>query len=559
MAKPSEILTTEARQRNIHPGDVLYDVLDTTRGLTEDRREANIGDILGDALILKGADYNPEAVVPSLADVLSFYGLKDSDDKKAVDKFLESFSKKLPQWKKQALDDPKWGKSGWETIKKIYQQAEKDKMYSNIAEGRRKIAHGDDEEGMDWLATKVANIMFPRATKAIEEGRDPTASEWGRDAAANAIYAIPVSRIIGGAVKAAPAVARSGAQALGQFAAPAAVAGMDYALDPNYDGGDAATDIVIGGMTNLGANKVLGPLISNKLGAISGNIAKRGKLGKIRDILEGSPSAKEKAAQLKVNAEQILKNEEQNLSEGLRNSVAPPTKAAVDEAGKIRDIMKAPETVMLNRDGSVIMNAATGKPLTGQEAVALVEKNLKDEYLARNAEDVLGSISQQAMRPQIVGTPAFKQGAKDYAAIFRAHPELKSAFIDEPLFALKGFDAARAFAPVAAYAVNQFGSSTDRAADVVGGALGTGSAKEQREANVGRKAKEQHKAKVSEILSAPGTDAEDAKWLTIVRDNPKVLQFGYADDPEGFKRWLLERGSDLLRGTPLYRPAWEAE
>lgn len=562
MAAPSEIIDTRDL-RGLPVSQRVHDVRDTTPGLTRALKEANIMQILGETApgYLEEADYNLDAIVPSLADVLSFYGLKDSDGKKAVDKFLESFSKKLPQWKKQALDDPKWGKSGWETIKKIYQQAVKDKMDQTIREDRHKIAHGDDEKGLDWLQTKIANVMFPRATEAVAEGRDPETNEWVRDIAANAAYAVPVSRIIGSATKAAPVVVRGISQGAGQFAAPAAVATMDNIVDDSRDAEDWATDVMVGGMTNLGVNKVLGPWLAGKLGALSGKVSRRGGMAKIRDILEGSPSPEQKAADLVSGAESILKSENQGLSAGLRSPVAPPTREAVSEAQKIVDIAKVLKEPVRMPDGRQVFNGNTGKPMTTQELLSIVEKQKGDEMLAREAEDVLGSVTQQVLNPRTATAPineVFSKGAKDYAAVFAAHPELKSMFLESAPFLSKEVTS-NLPAMLQAYAINQVGSSSDKAADVIGASLGMGNAKEIREKNTERKSKAAHKAKVSDILSAPGADAEDVKWLTIVKDNPKVLQYGYADDPEGFKRWMLARGNDLLRGTPLYRPAWEAE
>lgn len=562
MAAPSEIIDTRDL-RGLPVSQRVHDVRDTTPGLTRALKEANIMRILGETApgYLEEASYNPDAIVPSLADVLSFYGLKDSDDKKAVDKFLEKFSEKLPQWKKQALDDPKWGKSGWETIKKIYQQAVKDKMYANIAEDRHKIMRGEDEKGLDWLQTKIANVMFPHATAAGEEGRDPETNEWVRDIASNAAYAVPVSRIIGSAAKTAPVVVRGLSQGAGQFAAPVAVATMDNIVDDSRDAWDWATDVMIGGMTNLGVNKVLGPWLAGKLGALSGNIAKRGKLGKFRDILEGSPSPEQKAADLVSGAEDILKSESQGLSAGLRSTVAPPTREAVSEAQKIVDIAKVLKEPVRMPDGRQVFNGNTGKPMTAQELLSIVEKQKGDEMLAREAEDVLGSVTQQVLSPRTATAPineAFSKGAKDYAAVFAAHPELKSMFLESAPFLSKEVTS-NLPAMLQTYAINQVGSSSDKAADIIGTTLGMGNAEEIRGKNKERKDKAAHKAKVSDILAAPGADDEDVKWLTIVKDNPKVLQYGYADDPEGFKRWMLTRGNDLLRGTPLYRPAWEAE
>lgn len=561
MAKPSDILGAAYAKGTIDKGDMPYAVWDTTQGLTEERRNANIGKILGNSLLLEGAEYNPDATVPSLADVVSFYGLKNSKDKSAVDKFLEQFPSKVQQWKKLAESDPKWGKSGWETIKQLYQQASMDKMAEDIRQGRRDIATGKDEKGLDWLATKAANIMFPRATEAVAEGRDPSGSEWARDVAANAAYAVPVSRIIGGATKAAPVFVRGVSQGAGQFAAPAAVATMDNIADDSRDAEDWATDVAVGGMTNLGVNKVLGPWLAGKLGALSGNVSRRGGMAKIRDILEGSPSPEQKAADLVSGAKGVLESDKRGISAGLRSAEAPATREALAEAQKILNIASTPSTPMLNPNGSTIINKATGKPLTGKEALAVIENQIKDEYLARDAEDVLGSVVQQANAPhtaaKITAEP-FRKGAADYKAIFLAHPELKSMFFDPAPFLSKKVTT-NLPAMLQTYAVNQAGSSTDKAADIVGNTLGIGGAKEIREKNAERKAKAAHKADITAILGGSGITDEDTKWLSKVRKDPKILQFGDPDDPEGFKRWLLERGADMLRGTPMYRPAWKAE
>ena len=561
MATPSQILTTEIRQRRTRPGEAPYDVWDTTQGLTGARRDANIMKILGEVGPLKDADYNADAPVPSLADVVSFYGLKNSKDKSAVDKFLEQFPSKVQQWKKLAESDPKWGKSGWETIKQLYQQASMDKMAEDIRQGRRDIATGEGEEGLGWLANKAASLMFPRATEAVAEGRDPSGSEWARDIAANAAYTVPVSRILGSATKAAPVVVRGLSQGAGQFAAPAAVATLDNLADDSRDAEDWGTDVVVGGMTNLGVNKVLGPWLSGKLGALSGKVSRRGSMAKIRDILEGSPSTEQKAADLVSGAKSILEGEKAGISAGLRSAEAPTTKEAVSEAQKIINIANTPSTEMLNPNGSAIINKATGKPLTGKEALAVIENQIKDDYLARNAEDVLGSIAQQANAPHTavnIKADPFKKGAADYKEIFLAHPELKSLFFDPAPFLSKKVTT-NLPAMLQSYAVNQAGSSTDKAADIVGNTLGIGGAKEIREKNAERKAKAAHKADITSILGGSSITDEDTKWLTKVREDPKILQFGDPDDPEGFKRWLLGRGADLLRGTPMYRPAWKAE
>ena len=56
-----------------------------------------------------------------------------------------------------------------------------------------------------------------------------------------------------------------------------------------------------------------------------------------------------------------------------------------------------------------------------------------------------------------------------------------------------------------------------------------------------------------------GLTPRDEKYLQAVADDPSIVQFGFADNPDDFKLWLLERGHDLLKGTGAHRPLWEIE
>lgn len=568
MATPIEIIDTRDL-RGLPVSQRVHDVRDTAPGLTRALKEANIMKILGGSApgYLDEANYNPDAVPPSLSDVMSYLGVKGTKDKSAQERFIEDFPKKLQDWKDRTLKDPKWGKSGWETIKHLYQQAVKDQSAEEAVKAREEAMRdaplhfpviGDVADPFPGATSKLTEILAPRSVAAAREGRTPEFSEWGRDVAANAAYAVPVSRIIGSATKAAPVVVRGISQGAGQFAAPIAVATMDNVVDDSRDARDWATDVAIGGMTNLGANKIIGPWIAGKLGALSGNISRRGGMGKIRDILEGSPSPEQKAADLVSGAKSILENEKQGLSAGLRSSVAPSTREAVSEAQKITDIAKVLEEPVRMPDGRRVYDANTGKPLTARDLLGTIEKQKGDEMLAREAEEVLGSVTQQVLNPRTATAPineTFREGAKGYAAVFAAHPELKSLFLDPAPFFSKEVTS-NLPAMLQTYAVNQAGSSSDKAADIVGSTLGMGSAKEIREKNTERKAKATREAQIADILEGDAITEEDKKWLGAVRENPDMLKFS---QDEGFKKWLLTRGADLLRNTALYRKAWDVE
>lgn len=49
---------------------------------------------------------------------------------------------------------------------------------------------------------------------------------------------------------------------------------------------------------------------------------------------------------------------------------------------------------------------------------------------------------------------------------------------------------------------------------------------------------------------------QDRKFLKAIEENPDILKFGYKDDPNGFKLWLLEKGNDLLQNYQAFRPTF---
>ena len=71
-----------------------------------------------------------------------------------------------------------------------------------------------------------------------------------------------------------------------------------------------------------------------------------------------------------------------------------------------------------------------------------------------------------------------------------------------------------------------------------------------------RKTKKQVEAVKGTTL---GLTPRDEKYLQAVADDPSIVQFGFAENPDDFKLWLLERGHDLLKGTGAHRPLWEIE
>ena len=545
MATPSEIIGSRDRQR-LPVSDRIHNVVDTTQGLTDELYNTQMMRTLGNTApaYLEESDWEEEPNVPTLDAVLSKLGVKADDDptgEKAARKFVEDFSKKQASWKKKVERDPSFGERGWNTVVDLFKQTSKDLMNADIQKERYKAMHDGTALGF------LANLMFPRAVKAGEEGRDPEMNEWVRDAASNVAYAVPVGRVAKILSKGAPAAVKVGAQGLSQAVAPTAVAGMDYAVDPEYDLQDAATDATVGTLANLGVNKVLGPAIGRGISTAMGKVSSRVPPS-VKAILEGSATPRELADETIANAEKKLAQAEEKFASGnLREGVA--TSIPKDEIASAKGITEvadaAGKTLQVSKD----------KALSPSEVIQAVERATKGNLKKSNESDVIGSVVQQLNHPKTAPTvqnpkvsKEFREGAKRYSRIIEANPELKTLFAPQPKVSV-----ANILTPAETYAVNQYGSSSN-AANVAGAPFGVDVKKAQAD-NASRKAKSDAQGAIGKILSASHdlTD-EDQKYLRMVEENPDVLKFSQDD---GLKQWLLRRGHSILQGTPAHRPLWE--
>ena len=533
MATPSEIIGSRDI-KGLPVSDRIHNVVDTTGGLTDELYNTQIMRSLGNTApaYLDPAEWEDEPGIPTLDVVLSKLGVKADNDPtgvKAARKFVDEFAKKQGAWKKKVEKDPAFGKRGWETVKDLFKQTSNDLMNYDIAEGRRKIATGEGEKGLDWLQTKAANIMFPRATKAVAEGRDPTAGEWGRDAIANAAYAVPFGGVAR-AVAPASKVLQLGSQAV----APVGVALMDKAADPDYTWSDVATDAIIGTGANLGVNKFLAPKIGQVIGTAKGGIARRVPRA-VREALEDNPTARDLAEATVEKAGQVLKSPVKSAGEiagdiasGATKGVSKDEKATAQAVKEIYDVSK--------------QKMFGAKPSTILKVVAETEN--PEELTQKEVADMVGRI--------VAGSKKASSGKDVYTKVLEKNPELLSLFQEQ---SIKG-----AFTPtnmLKTYGVNQIGSSDPAIARAAINSLTLGGVDVDRLRKDASEAKAKSNAQtaVSKILSAtPELTEEDAKYLKIVEENPDVLKFS---QDVGLKQWLLRRGHAILQGTPAHRPLWE--
>ena len=122
------------------------------------------------------------------------------------------------------------------------------------------------------------------------------------------------------------------------------------------------------------------------------------------------------------------------------------------------------------------------------------------------------------------------------------------------------------------WAVNKYGSKRD-ATPVLGGVSNLVQSvapdlnlqkdlQDSRNRKVEAAEKKYKQSLASQVIGSldPKTlSADDKKYLDMVAKNPDIIKgFGEGNKP-GFRNWYLLRGSDILRGTELYRPTFEVE
>lgn len=392
MDKFEQKINREKALQHAVPSAVLA-IQDTMPGVTDALFINNVLDELGESYPLYTADLerNETAMVPTVSAILEKLGYKD--DKGAKDgkgkygwqKFVENFGKDIngrPGREKgnkdRILGTPELGERGWETIKKLWQQASHDAMMQDIKDKRIEALNGGAGMRVPLVGTEIpvsvsrligapvevaGNIFTPRYRAALEEGRDPglLSKEFGMDLAQNLAYAAPI-----GGVEAGIARTLGGSQAakaLGTIVAnsiaPTAITLGDAATGAkDYAGGaDMALDALVGSATNLGVNRVLAPLASQVLSA---GAARAPKLKMVSDFLEGIKTDNQKALDVIREAEtKVAKHFKETNSEylnKLRNG-RPVDRLSDEELRDYIDILRTRDAIKENEVGGKLKEA----------------------------------------------------------------------------------------------------------------------------------------------------------------------------------------------------------
>lgn len=282
MAKVKDIINARSYKDDGLPRK-FTDVIDTTRGLTDELYTNNVLKNLGTVpawITGEGISIADEPKIPTLSEIIKAAGIKEDDkgskgERSVLDKFLEDFSdpKEREKMRKNIESDAKLGELGWETAKDLWKQAKLDKMNADIAKGRSDYIKGDGNE--QGVAEKVGGLAMkfftPRRYEAFARGEDPTWKDNLGDLAESGLMMVPGAKYTGTISKILGAVPKAGKYAqkalannvvsnlFGNTVAPVLSEAMDAAMrgedDQNTERQDFSLgDAIMGALTNIGVN-----------------------------------------------------------------------------------------------------------------------------------------------------------------------------------------------------------------------------------------------------------------------------------------------------------------
>lgn len=562
MASPSKIIE-ERELKGLPVSKAVRDVYDTTGGLTDELYNLQMMKALGEKTpyYLENSDYYPETPTPTLDLIVSALGITDKDGKKAYERFIEDFPKKAGEWKKKLVRNEAFGEKGWQTAQALWKTALHDKTLANIKKNRADIASGKDEEGWDWLRTKTANLLYPRLTKAVEEGRDPYVSDYVGDVGSQVLYAVPFGKVF----NATGTLGSLGANAI----APSAVAAYDYATSRGtpheMSAGQAAFQGALGSLTNLGVNKYVAPWLGNVAGTAAGKIRTE-MTPAVRAFFEPPMSSTAKASQVIANAKNTLRAPA-TASTATLDELAMGSGIVTDADRKaaraVLDIAEQAAKPDVKTATSKILSTGKYKPEESSGVLAALASGSKNRIPYGDAMKMT-----TGQRSKILN-----QDKQVFQEAIEKNPSLASLFKQkDPNFAithgsgfspsqlLKGEILTHGLGDVAKTEVlNQIGNSEPEIATRTARRLGVNLDELQKKINWGAR-QDRVQSQIGKILSKGsqyGLDSKDMEYLSAVAEDADVVTEGYPEDPEGFKAWLITRGHSLLKDTDASRPIWE--
>ena len=282
MAKVKDIINARSYKDDGLPRK-FTDVIDTTRGLTDELYTNNVLKNLGTVpawISGEGIEISDEPKIPTLSEIIKAAGIKDDakgskGERSALDKFLDDFTdpEKREKMRSNIVKNEALGELGWETAKDLWKQATLDRMNADIDKNRADYVRGKGEgQGAgEWLGGLAMKFFTPRRYEAFARGEDPTWKDNMGDAIESGLMMVPATKYAKGFSKILGAVPKAGKYAqkalannvvsnlFGNTVAPVLSEAMDAAMrgedDQNTERQDFSLgDAIMGALTNIGVN-----------------------------------------------------------------------------------------------------------------------------------------------------------------------------------------------------------------------------------------------------------------------------------------------------------------
>lgn len=556
----------------------------STEGKTEDQILADWASQLYDADMLGNSTKDMERLLNLMAKPKSVYSVKDilstvapgqKVDSTAVNQFIEDWNEGNVDSKAPGRLYFKYGEHGVENADKVMKQAYADKQSVK-------------ENEVGTVNKLLGTVFYPRSLEAMEAGKSVGGKDIVLDAVEDVLMALPI-----GLLAAAPKVVRAGkvAQLLAglgtSVAVPHIMEGADAALYSPEENLDRSkyreSDALIGSVTNAAAPFILGRGLNKlkRFGSVEGgpaglssttkatmdNLIAHGQWQKptqetidaVTQFNHANKSSAEAAGKVGEETVQQIKKANQAKDEAVKaieaNSKLLSSNPDVGEAmdavlNELKKVKTAKDEIAkVSPLGQIVvaterMNTKTNPAQDFLEA-GLVQKRMSDS--GKSAKDVLNEAADiQKFSKQLEG------------ATWTDKLRYKSPVGYGMLEAAQSFG------------TNRYGSNRD--ADVIltgvsnmaqGIAPGLNlskSLKESRAEDIKAEQKKLNQSYAKAVLeSLPKDASEDRKYMQMVVDNPDVLKGMGKGNTPAFRNWYLLRGSDILRGTELYRPTFEVE
>ena len=539
---------------------------------TQDEMLAGIAQQLHDAKVYDGKDQRVKLVKTinrkgKVYDLQSFATAAGFSDRKIGDKTITAADQLYV-----AYNDPNTPsniKKNWGVaINDVYGEGGTEflKRRMEVEKRNREYAAQKAFDDRSTVNKILDAIIRPRETEARAEGRAPSDKDKALDWTENVLMAVPfgtgakivtnrarlpriASKVIGGAGAAA-----------GLAGVPHAMEGLDalvYSPEENLDRSQyRESDAMLGTLTNVAAPVVMQRTL--------------GRLGKF------IPGSKGNTGMSEIQRAQL----DQAIADGQWKKPSKQVLDVVTERNATQGKGGMIDKIMPDMHEKIIKEFETGLPLT-----TVLERS-RAKGLINYAEAQGKNSAQNYLEAGFIQKAADEVGLDD-AKSLRNALETSSLlddvldFYDDVLKDANFFDRLRVTNPKTSVAVdaaleagknfatNKYGSKRD--ADVilssVSRMLGSVDPKlnlskkleDDRKADMDKARTELKKEQVGSLMSDDKLTEEDRKWLGELFKNPKMMEgYGNGNDTR-FKNWLLIRGQDILRGTELFRPTYEAE